>query len=360
MTDTIKKGYTTGTTATAAAKAALINILTGDTPSRLSISLPSGDDIEVPVESYGNATDNEGFAAVIKDSAGDYDVTHGAKICANVKLIDNSEIIIKGGTGVGTVTKAGLPIAIGECAINPVPREMIRNEVSRLLPNGKGAEVTISVPRGEELANKTLNAKLGIIGGISIIGTTGIVMPKSLDAYKKSLAVELDVIKASRSDEVTLLLGYVGERYRKEVLKIDEGLTVKVGDHVGFMLEECVKRDLNNVILVGHIGKIVKLTNGQFNTHTNSGDERISTLTKYAKRFSSDQKMIDEIKEQVMAEAVIDIIRRHRLMNIFDEIAKDAVSEMNKLTKNQLKIDCTILSLDAEAIGSYKMAEDQR
>ena len=132
--------------------------------------------------------------------------------------------------------------------------------------------MTISVPRGEELAKQTFNPRLGIEGGISILGTTGIVEPKSLAAYKASLSLQLDVIKASGSNRAALVPGYVGERFCKEVLRIKDDIIVKTGDHIGFMFEECAQKGINEIIFAGHIGKLVKVANGQFNTHCQHGD----------------------------------------------------------------------------------------
>ncbi len=361
----MRRGFTTGSAATAATKAALLRLLTAATPNSVEIFLPDGSALKIPVESCTDCAADQAQAAVRKDSGGDYDVTHGELICAKVRLVETPGITIKGGHGVGVITKAGLSVAVGESAINPVPCSMITNEASLLLPKGAGAEITISVPRGEQLAKKTLNARLGIVGGISIIGTTGIVEPKSLAAYKKTLILQLNVIAATGTKYVTLLLGYVGERYFNKAfgLKDEEchgGLKmIKIGDHVGFMLEECAKRGFEKVLLAGHIGKLVKLVNGQFNTHVNCGDERIGTIVKYAKRAGASQEVIREIEDQTMAEAVIDIIKRNDKMKIFDEIADDAVAKIDELVGGRLGVHCVILSLDAKVIGQNRM-EDSR
>ncbi len=350
----MEKGFTTGSAATAAVKAALTMLLTGATPKSMSIALPGGGELTMPVESYCGRCDDVATAAVRKNAGGDYDVTHGAIITAAARLTDTPEIVIKGGIGVGTVTKAGLPIPIGESAINPTPREMIRAEARGLLPTGRGAEITISVPEGEALAEKTHNAKLGIIGGISIIGTTGIVEPKSLEAYKKSLAVELDVIAASGAKEVALILGYVGEKYCAETLNMSDEAMIKIGDHVGFMLKECAERGIKKVLLAGHIGKLIKLTNGQFNTHINHGDKRISSLAEYATRAGASAEVIKKIEDQTMAEAVVDIIKLNGLTELFDRVAGDAVAKIDELVSGRLDVSCVILSLDAEVIGRHK------
>lgn len=348
-----EKGFTTGSASSAATKAALIKLISGNSPDSVSITLPDGKALEIPVTSVTECGCDNAYATVRKDAGGDYDVTHGAIIRADVIITQTPEIIITGGTGVGIVTKAGLPAAIGEYAINPTPRRMITGECEKILPSGKGAKVTISVPGGEKIAEKTHNARLGIIGGISIIGTTGIVEPKSLDAYKKSLALELDVMTAEGTDEITLVLGYVGEKYCCETLNMSVDSMIKIGDHVGFMILECAKRRVKKVLLAGHIGKIIKVAGGQFNTHVDFGDERISGMVNYAKRAGATREVIDAISEQTMTEAVVGIMKENGMESLFDSIAKDAAGQIIKLTGGAFEISVAVLSLDGAALGNY-------
>jgi cobalt-precorrin-5B (C1)-methyltransferase len=275
-----------------------------------------------------------------------------------VRFCSKLGVTIRGGEGVGVVTKPGLAVPVGEYAINPTPREMIRKEVSQFLPRDIGLEVIISLPQGEELAKQTFNPRLGIRGGISILGTTGIVEPKSMEAYKTSLSLQLDVLKATGYGKATLVLGYVGERFCKTVLGLPDDSIIKIGDHVGFMLEQCARKKIEEVVLIGHIGKLVKVANGQFNTHSQSGDRRIDTIAHFATRGGADRGTIEAILQETTAEATVEILRGKGLMNIFDHIAQQVVSQANEFASEKLKLSCIILSLGGEVLGSHPRAKD--
>lgn len=348
----LRKGYTTGTCAQGAAKAAALMLLTGRLQDRVEVETPSGVRLHLPVVDP-EIGDGYSRCGVVKDSGDDPDTTHGAKICATVKFSPDSGVTIRGGKGVGVVTRPGLAIPVGEYAINPTPREMILREVSQLLPEDQGLEVTIWVPNGKELAKRTFNPKLGILGGISIIGTTGIVEPKSIDAYKASLSLQLDVLRATGYRKATLVLGYVGERYCKSVLGLPDDSVIKIGDHVGFMLEQCVKKGMEEVLLIGHIGKLVKVAGGQFDTHYRYGDRRMETIADYAAQDGASREIIETILQEKTAEATIRILRENGLMGIFDQIAQEVVSRANEFLKERLNMRCIILSLAGEVLGSH-------
>ncbi len=348
----LRKGYTTGSCAQGAAKASTLMLLTGkpldwvevETPSRMKLHLPVIDP---------EIGDRYASCGVVKDSGDDPDITHGAKIYATVRISDRRGVTIRGGKGVGVVTKPGLAVPVGEYAINPIPREMILREVFRLLPEDQGLEVIISVPDGEALAERTFNPRLGIIGGISILGTTGIVVPRSFDAYKTSLSLQLDVLKATGYSKVTLVLGYVGERFCKKSLRLPDDSIIKIGDHVGFMLEQCEKKGIKEVLLIGHIGKLVKVASGQFNTHYRFGDRRIETIAHHALRCGASQEITEEILQKTTAEATISILKENGLMRVFDDIAREVVLRAKNLVGGKLKIHCILLSLEGEVLGSH-------
>jgi cobalt-precorrin-5B (C1)-methyltransferase len=346
----LRKGYTTGTCAQGAAKAATLMLLTGSLQDRVEVKTPSGVSLRLPVIDP-EIGDDYSRCGVVKDSGDDPDTTHGVKIYATVRFSGERGVTIKGGKGVGVVTRPGLAIPVGEHAINPTPREMIRQEVARLLPENQGLEVMITVPDGEALAEKTFNPRLGITGGISILGTTGIVEPKSIDAYKASLSLELDVMEVSGSGKVTLVLGYVGERFCKKVLGLSEDSFIKIGDHVGFMLDQCKKKGIGEVLLIGHIGKLVKVAGGQFNTHFRFGDRRMETLAEHAMRCGAGRETIEAILQEKTAEATVAILRERGLIKIFDEIAREVVFRGEERVGRKLSIRCTILSLEGEVLG---------
>ena len=315
-----------------------------ETPSRLRVRLPVVDP---------EIGDCYASCGVVKDSGDDPDITHGTKICATVRISDKRGVTVRGGKGVGIVTRPGLAVPVGGYAINPTPLEMIIRDVSSLLPNDQGLEVTITVPDGEALAGKTFNPRLGIVGGISILGTTGIVEPKSIDAYKTSLSLQLDVIKASGSGKAVLVLGYVGERFCRKVLRLPADSIIKIGDHVGFMVEQCEGKGFEEVLLVGHIGKLVKVAGGQFNTHWRFGDRRIETIAHYAKRCGADPEVIEAILRETTAEASVQVLKKNGLVKVFDDIAKDVVLRAKDLAGAKLRIHCILLSLEGEALGNH-------
>ena len=355
----LRNGYTTGTCAQGAAKASTLMLLTRKLLDWVEVETSSGVKLHLPLidpevgEDYAKC-------GVIKDSGDDPDITHGAKIYAVVRFCSRPGVTIKGGEGVGIVTKPGLAVPVGDYAINPTPREMILKEVSQFLPPDIGLEVIISVPQGEELAKRTSNPRLGILGGISILGTTGIVEPKSTEAYKTSLSLQLDVLKATGYRKVTLVLGYVGERFCKKVLGLPGDSIIKIGDHVGFMLDQCARKKIEEVLLVGHIGKLVKVANGQFNTHSRSGDRRIDTIAQYATRLGADRGTIEAISKETTAEATVEILREKGFMEIFDHIAQRVVFKANEFTSEKLKVSCIILSLGGEVLGSHPRGKGRR
>ena len=215
-----KRGYTTGSCATAAAKAASYMLLTKFPVEVVNIDTPKGIPLNLKVENI-NIQDDYVECSIRKDGGDDIDATHNMHIYARAEFIDSKEIIITGGNGVGRVTKKGLGIEIGESAINKTPRNMINNEVRKVIGEDKGVKITIFAPEGELIAKKTFNPRLGIVGGISIIGTTGIVEPMSDEGWKKSLSIELEMKKAQGIDKIILVPGNHGEMFIKETLGID-------------------------------------------------------------------------------------------------------------------------------------------
>ena len=255
----MRKGFTTGTAAAAAAKAHAVYRMSGINTDFIDIILPDGSRMGIPV------TCSETGAFVIKDSGDDPDVTHGAEIHAYVELNNSGIIEIKGGKGVGTVTKAGLQISVGEPAINPVPRKMIKENVREVIGASEGAVVTISVPEGERLAAQTFNERIGIIGGISIIGTTGIVHPMSVDALIDSFKCEIDV-KLAESRHIILVAGKIGEKHMQTIRPGEDA--VMVSNYFGEAFKYLRENDITEITLAGHPGKLAKLAMGHYNTHS--------------------------------------------------------------------------------------------
>lgn len=347
----LRYGITTGACAAAAAKAALITLL--DKPvERVSVPTPIGLRLEVPVEECRKIGSESALACVVKDSGDDVDVTNGLKVIATVRVTDDGKVTIKGGEGVGVVTKPGLPVPVGEPAINPVPRIMIENALREVLPPGKGVEVSLNVPRGREVAEKTFNPKLGIVGGISILGTTGVVKPYSIEAYRRSLVPQIDVALARGYTCIFLVPGNIGGKFAKQIFNVPEDAIVQTGDFVGYMLRKAVEKGVKNVVLVGHAGKLVKLAAGIFNTHHKVADARMEVIAAYAGAAGANPQLIDKILHANTAEEAIALLKEEKLAKpTFDIIAERIRFRCAEKVEGKAQISVVIISLDGEVLG---------
>jgi cobalt-precorrin-5B (C1)-methyltransferase len=259
----LRRGWTTGACATAAVKAALTALLSGQFPDPVEITLPGGQNVAFALVREGRGLD-WAKAAIVKDAGDDPDVTHGALIEATVRLLP-SGVIFKAGAGVGTVTKPGLPLAVGEPAINPVPRQMMQQVAAAL---GTGAEITISIPGGEALAEKTWNPRLGIIGGLSILGTTGIVNPYSCAAWIASIHRGIDVARALGLSHVAGCTGSTSEKAVQDHYQLPLEAMLDMGDFAGGVLKYLRLNPVPRVTIGGGFGKIVKLAQGAMDLHS--------------------------------------------------------------------------------------------
>lgn len=358
----LRSGYTTGTCAAAATKAALEVLLKYDKQNscislpasglvkEVSVDLPKGGTIIVPIKSV-TVDGNVIIAEVIKDAGDDPDITHGASIFASVEFLTaDHEIIILGGKGVGRVTKPGLSVPVGEAAINPVPRKMIVSEIKKILPPQKGLKVTISVPDGERLAKKTLNPRLGIIGGISILGTSGIVRPMSEEAYIDSLIPQLDQAIALGHNFIVLTPGGMGEKKAME-LKMPKDAIVQTSNFIGTMLQESAKRNIKGILLFGHVGKIIKIAGGIFHTHSKIADGRREILAAHTAMVGAPSKVIQEIMELNTIDASVDLMKRYGLQDVYNTIAKWASKRSMEILGEEIRIGTVMYSLDGEIIG---------
>ncbi|MHB1131088.1 MAG: cobalt-precorrin-5B (C(1))-methyltransferase, partial [Chloroflexota bacterium] len=280
----LRSGYTTGACAAAAAKAAAQVLLGGKRVIQIEIALPTGQQVTFPVGRCQIEPDWT-RCSVIKDAGDDPDVTNSAELCASVAWANVPGVAIEGGEGVGIITKPGLELPVGSAAINPVPRKMIEQGVREALGSAlaeRGVRVTISVPAGEALAKKTLNARLGIVGGISILGTTGIVVPFSTAAYTASVAQALGVAVAMGCRVVVLTTGRRTERFAQAAVALAEEAFVQVGDYMGFALEECISRGVERVTVGLMVGKLAKLAAGHMQTHVSQSTVDQSFLAQVA------------------------------------------------------------------------------
>ena len=312
----LRLGYTTGSCAAAAAKAAAWMLLTGSRKEHISLMTPKGILLELDVKEI-LMEDNCVSCAIEKDSGDDPDVTKGTLIFATVSRTDVPEIAIDGGTGVGRVTKRGLDQPVGAAAINSTPRRMIREnmeEICRITDYKGGLSVVISVPEGERLAKKTFNPRLGIVGGISILGTTGIVEPMSEQALVDTIRVELRQRRAMGMEYVLLTPGNYGSEYIKNGLGIDPELAVQTSNFIGDAIDICTELGFKGILMVGHIGKLVKLAGGMFNTHSKYGDCRMDILTALAAGFGVSAAGAREMMECVSCDDAIRVMQEENML----------------------------------------------
>jgi len=261
----LREGYTTGSCAAAAAKAALLLLAEGLATEEVEIPLPGGQRRRLPV-GHLRRTDEGAQAAVRKDAGDDPDVTNGALITAAVVWTEGNDVEFAAGEGVGTVTKPGLAVPPGKPAVNPVPQRMIREALREV--TFRGVRVTISIPGGRELAAKTFNPRLGIVGGLSILGTTGIVRPFSCSALRETLRCALRVAAATGIRAPVFVPGHIGERSARSHFRVTPEQVMEVGNEWGFAIDEAAREPFAALLMVGHPGKLAKLTAGGWDTHS--------------------------------------------------------------------------------------------
>jgi cobalt-precorrin-5B (C1)-methyltransferase len=294
----LRRGWTTGACATAAAKAAYAALLTGEFPDPVEVTLPRG---ERP--SFALAVNQKdahcATAGVVKDAGDDPDVTHGALVLATVRAgRPGSGVTFRAGEGVGTVTRAGLPIPPGEPAINPVPRKMIRDAIAEVATAASAAgdvEVEIAIPGGEALAAKTMNGRLGIVGGLSILGTTGIVVPYSCSAWIHSIYQGIDVARAAGLTHVAGATGKVSEAAIQRFHHLEEIALIDMGDFVGGMLKYLRKRPVPRVTIAGGVGKMTKLAQGLLDLHSKRGSVELVALAAFAEAAGGSPALREKI-----------------------------------------------------------------
>lgn len=351
MTKFLRYGITTGATAAAAAKAAAI-AAQKEPVIRVVIPTPIGLRFELPVKSSRKLGVDSAIAVSVKDSGQDIDVTDKMEISAKVTLTNNGKIIIKAGEGIGVVTKPGLQVPIGEGAINPVPKAMITEAVREVLPEGRGADILIEAPTGAKITKKTTNDKLGVKGGISILGTTGVVKPYSAEAYKRSMLPQINVAIAGGYKRILMVPGNIGERIAKEKFGVPEDAIVQTGDFVGYMLDKAVEKGVKEIIVLGHSGKLVKLAARLFNTHHKVGDARNEVVASYAGAAGADTKTIRALLKANTTDEATEILSQANLIEAtYNLIAERVHKQVSDRVENKIKISVIIVAMDGKVLG---------
>ncbi|WML29138.1 cobalt-precorrin-5B (C(1))-methyltransferase [Neobacillus sp. OS1-32] len=354
QTQPLRFGYTTGACATAATKAALIALITGESQEEVTILIPAGNQVKFTIEemviSKGQVT-----AGIMKDGGDDPDATHGALIQSTVSWRKNDRIALDGGKGVGRVTKEGLPIPVGEAAINPVPRQMIEaaaGEILRQYGVGDGVSIMISVPKGEEIAKKTLNGRLGIIGGISILGTRGIVVPFSAEAYTASISLAIKVARKAGCKHVVLTTGGRSEKYAmKQYPYLPQVAFIEMGDFVGFALKECKQQGIKQVSLVGMVGKFSKIAQGKMNVHARKIEINFSFLAQIAKEAGVKETILPDIVRANTAAKVAEIMIRIGNYQFFQLICEYCCQSALAEIGGGLKVETSLYTLSGDFLG---------
>ncbi len=371
----MKFGFTTGSCAAAASKAAAFMLLTGKTKNKISIETPKGITFDADIVEIKKEEDSV-TCAVVKDGGDDPDITTGALIFSTVCIRDDSNgdsdctqqeklvhnVIIDGGSGVGRVTKPGLDQPVGNAAINHVPRQMIEKEVSQVMElcdfTGTLA-VTISVRDGEEIAKQTFNPRLGIEGGISILGTSGIVEPMSQKALLDTIKVELSQKLALGQKVVAVSPGNYGLEFMKRTYDFDLDKSVKCSNFIGDTIDFAIELGFKKMLLTGHIGKLIKLSGGIMNTHSKEGDCRMELLAAAAIRKGATARTAKDILDAVTTEEGISILEKEKILEPVMEFVMDKIMFfLNKRASGKLEIECMVYSNQNGLLAKSDHAEE--
>lgn len=357
----LRKGFTTGTCATAATAAAISMILNQDIEEKVTVSTANGVEVTMDIKdpSFGELTAS---AAVEKDGGDDADATHGLLIYSTVTLLpDSNDIEIDGGEGVGRVTQKGLKCDVGMPAINPTPRAMIEKTARQLLGPNCGAKIIISVPGGEETAKLTYNSRLGIVGGISILGTTGIVNPMSEESWKASITIELTMLYNQGYRSVVLAPGNYGEDFATNVLGIPPHRIVNMSNFVGHVLKEVQRIGFTRVLMVGHMGKFVKVAGGIFSTHSKDSDARMEIIMANLALLGAPVELLEKVDQCITTDAAGTLIEEYHYEEVYQVLVDKMKFRSERLLRNrkpEVSIDVVTFGTEAGYLASTQTLEE--
>ena len=355
----LRTGYTTGTCAAAATKAATYALLKREKLANITVTLPKGQSAHIKIAWISENDQIAVTAAVIKDAGDDPDVTDGAEICSTVSILEDSmDIIVNGGTGVGIVTKPGLGLEIGKAAINKVPMNMIHQAVTEIIGSmhrNYGISVVISVSKGEEIAKKTDNPRLGILGGISILGTSGIVIPYSTSSFAASIRQSIDVSFAMKSYTVVLTTGGRSEDFARDLFHDDipDHSYIQIGDFVGYSIRQCANKNMKKAIVAGFIGKLTKMAMGVKQTHVKGSHVDMDFLGQIATRCGAGDETVTMIKTANTARHVAELIDNCGIQGFYDLLCKEVHDQLSSYCGDKVAIDVLMFNFEGKVIGSY-------
>lgn len=358
----LRCGYTTGTCAAAATKAAVRMLLTQVSVKEIKINTPKGITLNLEILDI-TITDNYVICAVKKDAGDDADCTNGILVYSKASF-EPSGIIIDGGTGIGRITKPGLEQPEGAAAINSVPRKMIKQAALEELENAgleSGLKIIISSPEGEELAKKTFNPKLGIKGGISILGTSGITEPMSEKALIDTIYIEMKQKKSQYKYKEVLLIspGNYGRNFAMETWGINLEQGLKCSNFIGETLDMAFMLGFKKILFIGHIGKLIKIAAGIMNTHSNVADARMETLCSCAVLAGCNIETACNILQCTTTDEVIPILERQNILNkTMDIMLGKILANMKNRTENQIEIEVIVFSNQAGTLAMSSKASE--
>ncbi len=351
----LRQGFSTGTAAAAAAQGALYELLRRPCPDRVEVTLPGGGSLSIPLNRHG-LHGVRGEAVVVKDAGDDPDVTNGAEIGARVWRLESpgagEDIRLLGGEGVGRVTKPGLPVAVGEPAINPVPRRMIRRALhqvwDKLCPEETlRLRVEIFVPRGEELTRHTLNPRLGIVGGISILGTTGLVKPFSHQAYRATIASSLRVAQAAGLTHIGFSTGGKSEGYLKALLpKLPEEAFVQMGDYVRFALKVAAHMKFSEITAAAFFGKALKIAQGFGHTHASRGLADLPELGRWTLNLTGNVALAQAVAGANTARQALELLTAARAGGVVAQVGGRMLAALREYAGPWPRLGAVVLDFD--------------
>lgn len=346
----LRTGYTTGACAAAAAKAAVQALRSRSRVMHVEILLPVGEAVRFTLHSCVLLADSA-RCSVIKDAGDDPDVTHGAEIVAEVFFHKGKKLRILGGEGVGVVTKPGLGLKIGDPAINPVPRRMIAEAVRSAAGDKHGYDVIISVPRGEILAKKTLNARLGIIGGISILGTRGTVIPYSTSAYKNCVAQSIAVAAACGVEVLVLATGGRTEKAARKIFAFGEDAFVQMGDFVAYAMKEAARKGFRKVHVVGMFGKMSKIALGFGQTHARASRLRMDLPAQWAREAGMPAETARKVLEANTARHVFELAPKKFIGSYARRLCEEAARHCREMGEGKVEVECVLVDYEGAVVA---------
>lgn len=351
----LRTGFTTGACAAAAAKAAARCLVKNTVLTKIETTLPNGQQVAFPLKRC-ELLGKRAICSVIKDAGDDPDCTHGAELVAEVGLGTEPGIEIRGGPGVATVTKAGLGLEIGGPSITAPPRQNITAMVLEELRGGPnlGAVVTISVPGGEEMAKKTINARLGLLGGISILGTTGIVRPYSTAAFKTSVVQAIDVAAQQGLGDLVLTTGGKSEAYAMRMYpQLSQEAFIQMGDFVGIAVKHCARKNIRNAKIVGMIGKLSKMADSKMQTHSAGSEVNMELLANLAAELGAPAELRARILEANTARQVLEMCKTEGFPEVTSLVCRKVVENAKRHAGGHLEIDACLVDFDGTLLGRY-------